>query len=688
MDFSTWYKAGAIKGRLVFVALCLLVLIAPLPVVERPQFRSRQVVVVVAPPNQLIAKEVLVKKGAVTHRAPAKYHPIFVSPDQSIAIKDLEEKSLGHTIAKRAPAQSHLIFVAPDNSILPEVVVEAPVNPHPIFDAPYHSIPVEVLDEAPDGNVDDNAPAQSRPTPDQSVLTVVLDVNALGGGLMVNAKLAGSFAIDDNARVSKNDPHWGADRTIQVAHVDKVTTKRSLQIVTHPHPEDTTCTLIAAYNTSLPFGAICTRTGHLKSTLEDWEAVSALDVGGECYDPHCRKQQNTRCRPNIIMSPPTSTPALECVVFIAIGLDELTCEKIAANLTTIKGVYNVSVDVEGSTGLGNDMGEGKNDSNSVQLIGANSHVEPAAKEVAGDVMMAGKGANSRCARLLDVDPSDETNVPLEVDETEEDVDSKDDKIWLIEVDTKNEGLFEGNFLMVRKGVDHSCVWLLGNDHKDDKNLSIILEVTKESVFEEGFMAGKRNHCHPCIPLFGVDPKDEKNWSLKVDGMKKGLVKGVYMSGKGAECRCLPLLIVHPNDDENVEETKNDLIQSAFDVEETKNDLIQSAFMVKKGAGCVLVWPLRVDPKNDENLPLKVEGKEKGLFEAGFLLIIDLKDDEYRPHEVDGMKEALSEDSLMAKKGTNCSVVRLLNIDPKNDKNWPIVAEGAKNVLANGDFVSY
>ncbi len=51
-----------------------------------------------------------------------------------------------------------------------------------------------------------------------------------------------------------------------------------------------------------------------------------------------------------------------------------------------------------------------------------------------------------------------------------------------------------------------------------------------------------------------------------------------MSGKGAECRCLPLLIVHPNDDENVEETKNDLIQSAFDVEETKNDLIQSAFV--------------------------------------------------------------------------------------------------------------
>ncbi|KAL3823161.1 hypothetical protein ACHAXA_010417, partial [Cyclostephanos tholiformis] len=394
---STWYKAGAIKGRLVFIALCLLVLIAPLPDVERPQFRSRQVVVVVAPPNQLIAKEVLVKKGAVTHRPPAKIHPIFVSPDQSIAIKDLEEKSLGHTIAKRAPAQSHLIFVAPDNSTLPEVVVEAPANPHPIFDAPDHSIPVEVLDEAPDGNVDDNAPAQSHPTPDQSILTVVLDVNALGWGLMVNAKLAGSFEIDHNARVSKNDPHWGADRTVQVAHVDKVAIKRSLQIVTHPHPEATTCTLIAAYNTSLPFDAICNRTEHLKSTLEDWEAVSALDVGGECYDPHCRKHQNTRSRPNIVMSPPRSTPALECVVFTAIGL-ELTCEKTAANLTTIKGVYNVSVDFEGSSGLGNDMGEGKNDSNSVQLIGANPHVEPAAKEVAGDAM--GGGAKVDYGQLL------------------------------------------------------------------------------------------------------------------------------------------------------------------------------------------------------------------------------------------------------------------------------------------------
>ena len=63
--------------------------------------------------------------------------------------------------------------------------------------------------------------------------------------------------------------------------------------------------------------------------------------------------------------------------------------------------------------------------------------------------MAGKGAKGRCVQLLDVDPSDEANVPLEVDETKEDVDPKDDKIWRIEVYEKNEGLFEGNFVSCR-----------------------------------------------------------------------------------------------------------------------------------------------------------------------------------------------------------------------------------------------
>ena len=59
--------------------------------------------------------------------------------------------------------------------------------------------------------------------------------------------------------------------------------------------------------------------------------------------------------------------------------------------------------------------------------------------------MAGKGAyNSRCVQLLGIDPTDDENWPLEVDETKEGVDPN--KIWPLKVDWKNECFFEGNFV--------------------------------------------------------------------------------------------------------------------------------------------------------------------------------------------------------------------------------------------------
>jgi hypothetical protein len=255
----------------------------------------------------------------------------------------------------------------------------------------------------------ERARTQSRRVvaPDKSIAVVEgLDENA-SGGLAVDAELDGlASAIDDHElRVVRDDTDPlsnGADpSTIQVprespysstaaAAVERIGTqsRRTDSGVPSPLLVDavasarslesniTICTLIAAYNTSLPEGAICNLIEILNSTLVDGEAdVSATEVTLLKPTP---KKPALPPRRRLVSSPrfsyaksptpgasvpsdsrrfleSTATPTLALmrppgyIVFEANAL-ELNCTQIAANLSIIPGVYNVSVDVEGTIG--------------------------------------------------------------------------------------------------------------------------------------------------------------------------------------------------------------------------------------------------------------------------------------------------------------------------------------------------
>jgi len=225
-------------------------------------------------------------------------------------------------------------------------------------------------------------PTQSRPVvvvaavvaPDQSIAADDPGVKTPGVELAVVDvdELAGSSEIDHDARVRGTEPASdGTAPTVKVSHdsslvssalVDTVAAERSLQLAESP---TTTCTLIAAYNTDESVDKVCILTEKLTNTLQDGEAdVSAINVQAcpvTANRKNCRPRRRLnvhdpfdtkRSLQNIDTPSPTSTPTAGYIVFTAVGVKR-TCDEIAATLNSTPGVISVSVDVGGTTELGN-----------------------------------------------------------------------------------------------------------------------------------------------------------------------------------------------------------------------------------------------------------------------------------------------------------------------------------------------
>ena len=199
-----------------------------------------------------------------------------------------------------------------------------------------------------------------------------------------------SDGVDPTIQVSRESPHKFFTTTATAVEraefqlrragsglpsplVDTVVSERYLLSVT-PH-NIATCTLIAAYNTSLPEGAICNLIETLKSTLVDGEAdVSATEVqltfGKKkprprrliASSPRYRYAKSPQATPGASIpsaysrflestAMPTLAPTRTqgYIVFEA-KVSELNCTQIAANLSIVPGVYNVSVDFGGTVG--------------------------------------------------------------------------------------------------------------------------------------------------------------------------------------------------------------------------------------------------------------------------------------------------------------------------------------------------
>ncbi len=353
-------------------------------VADRALSHSRPIVVT---PDQFAVEELNTKDpvGSVADHAATKYHADVVSLDKFIAAnKVLDEKVPDGVGNGYALAQSHLVVVASaDQSIAVKILDETASTQGPVI---VVATPVVPLDEAALHG------AMTHPivvTNDQPIAVWALDETASGGGLAVDSDelLGGPFDSNHDARVllRKTEPlDDGADPTVQFSHDTKRslqvlkgtdTTKRSMQVLRGTvkrsmQDATTTCTLLASYNTDQSVDEVCKLTETLKSILPDAEPdASAIDVA------KCRSRPGFICPPTRVSGsrrliswshapfdalrslhdeatpPPTSTPSPGYMVFTATAVDR-NCTEIAAALMNIKGVYNVSVDIEGTTTTG------------------------------------------------------------------------------------------------------------------------------------------------------------------------------------------------------------------------------------------------------------------------------------------------------------------------------------------------
>jgi hypothetical protein len=181
-----------------------------------------------------------------------------------------------------------------------------------------------------------------------------------GGGTDLLAVSVASIFRNEARLLRKMDLADGAaDPTVELpcdikspsALVESVGTERLLQVET-PSDETTTCTLIASYNISVSNKTVCELTEQLSKTLADGEAdVSAIDVGGGCTSTAlkpCTRPKSSQSTRSLQSSNSSLAPGY--LVFTVVA-DELNCTQIAANLTKMKGLHNVSVDVKGTTGF-------------------------------------------------------------------------------------------------------------------------------------------------------------------------------------------------------------------------------------------------------------------------------------------------------------------------------------------------
>jgi hypothetical protein len=243
---------------------------------------------------------------------------------------------------------------------------------------PDRFIAVEVPDEnIPRGAVSDRASSHSRP------IVIAADQYAAEE---LNMKDPGGSVVDPEAIDPAVQFTQGNKRSLQVLK-DTDSTKKSMQVlrgtVTRSLQEVTTtsCTLVAAYNTDQSIHEVCKLTETLKSILPDAEPdASAIDV--QCrptpnrvcpikpksrrlvsppFNPYAKSPQATpgsrapvdtpRSLQHIATLSPTSTPSPGFILFNATSVDR-NCSEIAAALMKIEGVFNVSVDIEGTTTMG------------------------------------------------------------------------------------------------------------------------------------------------------------------------------------------------------------------------------------------------------------------------------------------------------------------------------------------------
>jgi len=227
---------GARKGRLAFIATCILLLIALSALVkQRPPARSRPVVV--PPSDQFIAVEVLddyAHGDAVADRATTHSHPIVVVPDdESIGVEDLGTKDTDGSVADHAATEYHTNdVVALDQFIATKALDERAYDgvgnnyarsiSHLVVVAPEdQSTAVKVPDET--------APASGSvivfATPEVSLdkKATGLDETASDGGFAVDTgELARFFDFNLDAHELRKTETFvdGADPTVQVSHED------------------------------------------------------------------------------------------------------------------------------------------------------------------------------------------------------------------------------------------------------------------------------------------------------------------------------------------------------------------------------------------------------------------------------------------------------------------------------------
>jgi hypothetical protein len=250
---------------------------------------------------------------------------------------------------------------------------------------PDRFIAVEVPDEnIPRGAVSDRASSHFRPIVITADQYAAEELNMKDpGGSVVDPE-----AIDPAVQFTQGTKRSlqvlkGTDSTKKSMQVLRGTVKRSLQANGTPARS---CTLIAAYNTDLSVDEVCKLTETLNSTIPDAEPdASAIDVN-KCFSrpgficpirpvskprsrrlvsppfyPYAKSPQATpgsrapadtpRSLQHVATLSPTSAPSPGFILFNATSVDR-NCSEIAAALMKIEGVFNVSIDIEGTTTMG------------------------------------------------------------------------------------------------------------------------------------------------------------------------------------------------------------------------------------------------------------------------------------------------------------------------------------------------